>query len=234
VPFAPKVRPSLRQEIADELRLAIFNGVFNSGDRIYEGRIAEQMGVSRVPVREALTLLEQEGLVVRRPNRGVFVSKLSYPELSEFYSLRSVVEEFAMELAMNNAGEDDIARMREQLRKLEDAFTARDKIATFEADIAFHRAIVEASKHNLLIRFWDQIAAMLRAQFITLLPVLYPMREDLVGRHKALLEAMLGDDVECARVLIRDHVIASGESLAQEAKHHGVIGGGDEKVTTTV
>jgi DNA-binding GntR family transcriptional regulator len=223
VRFQPKVKTPLREDIAEDLRAAIFQGVFPAGERIYEGRIAEQMEVSRIPVREALALLEHEGLVVRKPNRGVFVAKMTDTELSEFYTLRSVVEEFAMELAMKYATCQDIERMREQLHEMERAFQAGDKSETFEADMTFHRRVAEASHHSLLLRYWEQIAGLLRTQYITLLPVFYPMREDIVGRHQALLDAMLSNDVEHARMLIRDHVVASGEVLAAEARRMGML-----------
>lgn len=221
--FQPKVRTPLREDIAAELRTAIMNGALNAGDRIFEGQIAEQMGLSRVPVREALMLLEQEWLVVRRPNKGVFVAKLTNAELSEFYSLRSVIEEFAMELVMAHATDDDVGRLRDQIRAMREAQERGDKAAVFTADLAFHRLITEASRHRLLVRFWGQIASLLQAQYVTLFPVLYPLREDVAGRHQLLLDAMLGSDVEHARRSIRDHVIASGQSLAEEARRHRLI-----------
>lgn len=75
--FLPIARSSLRDDIVASLRVAILNGTLAAGERVFETKIAEQMCVSRVPVREALTLLEQEGLIERLPNRGTFVTKLS-------------------------------------------------------------------------------------------------------------------------------------------------------------
>jgi DNA-binding GntR family transcriptional regulator len=221
--FQPKTRVSLRDDIVVDLRNAIMRGALKAGERIYEGRISSEMQVSRVPVREALIQLEQEGLVVRHPNKGVFVAKLSKVQLSEFYSLRSVIEEFAMTLAMSNATNEDIARLRELIQAMEDSFKRDDKYAVFEADLRFHQVLAESSHHTLLVHFWKQIADMLRVQYVTLLPVLYPMRENIAGRHQLLLDAMLGQDVDYARAAIRDHVIAAGESLAAEARRNGFV-----------
>ncbi len=221
--FQPIARSSLREDIAADLRTAILNGGLAAGDRILEQKIAEQMQVSRVPVREALMALEQEGLVDRDPNKGTFVTKLSNVELEEFYSLRSIIEEFAIELAMKRRTDADIARLQTQLDVMQAAIQADEKAKVFEADIGFHRLIAEASHHQLLIHFWKQIAGLLRAQYVTLLPVIYPMREDVVGRHQLLLDALLGDDVDHARCAIRDHVVAAGEALLQEGRSRGIF-----------
>jgi DNA-binding GntR family transcriptional regulator len=231
VSFQPKIRQSLREEIATDIKLAILSGRFSAGDRIYEGRIADEMGVSRVPVREALSSLEHEGLVERVPNRGVFVARLSAYEVEEFSSLRSVFEEFAMERAMTRATPADVVRLEEQLEVMGNAVNGRDKAAIFEADLAFHQLLVQAAHHGVLLKFWEQIATMLRAQFITLLPVIYPVSEDLVGRHKMLLCAMLGSDVDSSRALIRDHVQIYGEILTSEARRQGLMGDDDEVMT---
>jgi DNA-binding GntR family transcriptional regulator len=228
--FQPKVRTPLRADVAADLRAAIMSGALKAGDRVFEVEIARQMGLSRVPVREALMLLEQERLVVRHPNRGVFVTKLTGAELSEFYSLRSAIEEFAMELAMAQATERDVGRLRARIAAMRRAQERGDKPAVFAADLAFHQLVAEASRHRLLLHFWSQIATLLQAQFVTLLPVLYPLEEDIAGRHQLLLEALLGNDVEQARRLIRDHVIASGQSLATEAQRQGVIDEGNAGV----
>lgn len=228
--FQPKERTSLRDDIVVDLRSAIMRGEFKAGQRIYEGKISQQMQISRVPVREALIQLEQEGLVIRKPNKGVFVASLSEVELSEFYTLRSVIEEFAMTLAMQHATDEDVQRLRDQLLVMDKASSKGDKAGTFEADLQFHLRLAEASHHSLLVHFWGQIANMLRIQYVTLLPVLYPIREDIVERHNMLLEAMLGNDIERARYLIRDHVIASGEALAAEARDNKVFEGVQKEV----
>ncbi len=225
--FQPKIRLSLREEIASDIKMAILSGRFTAGERIYEGRIADEMGVSRVPVREALSLLEHEGLVERVPNRGVFVARLTGYEVGEFSSLRTVFEEFAMERAMTRATPADIAGLEEQLAVIGSAFAGRDKAAIFEADLGFHQRLVQAAHHGLLLKFWEQIATMLRAQFITLLPVIYPISEDLAGRHRILLDAMRGDDMDSARELIRDHVQIYGEMLTTEARRQGLMGDED-------
>lgn len=221
--FKPKVRTSLREEIVQDLRLAIMSGQLPAGERIYEAHLAEQLEVSRVPVREALTLLEQEGLVRREPNRGVFVAKLSVAELSEFYSLRSVIEGFAIELAIQRHTEADHARLEQQLEIMREAVTSQDKSRMYAADIGFHERLVETSHHKLLIHFWRQIISLMKAQFITLLPVFYPTTEDLVHRHRLLLDVLLEGDVEPARAAVADHVIASGERLLQEGRRNGLL-----------
>ncbi len=219
----PKVRKSLREEIVEDLRLMIMAGHLPAGERIYESRLAEQLEVSRVPVREALTLLEQEGLVRRQPNRGVYVAKLSIAELAEFYSLRSVIEGFAIELAIEQHTKDDLARLNEQLETLSEMLRTQVKPEIYKADIGFHERLVEASHHSLLIHFWRQIISLMKAQFITLLPVFYPLTEDLVQRHRLLLDAIVLGDVEHARETVVDHVIVSGERLLREGRQAGIL-----------
>ncbi|MBX5443833.1 GntR family transcriptional regulator [Sphaerobacter sp.] len=221
--FTPHKRTSLRERVLRDLRSAILRGALPAGERIYEGKIAEQMEVSRAPVREALMALQQEGLVTRIPNKGVFVARLTRAELSEFYTLRSVLEEFAMELAIDQATEADIERLRERLQEMAEAAEERNKAAVFEADAGFHRALVQASHHALLLHFWRQVQNLLQVQYVTLFPVIYPLSEDIVARHQLLLDALLSGDPAEARAAIREHIVSAGERLIQEGRRQGLF-----------
>ena len=223
--FTRKNLLPLRDEIAADIRRAILARELTSGSRIFEGQVAEQMGVSRVPVREALALLEQEGLVVRKPNRGVFVASLSAEEFSELFTLRAALEEFAIERAQRWATDEEFTQLEEWFVRLQDALERGDAVAAFEADMSFHRQLVLAAHHRLLLEHWDQIINMLRLQLQndTLLRGLYVPCEPLIERHRVLLEAARSQDAEQARQIVRDHVVRSGTVLLVEAQRCGLL-----------
>src|SRR5262245_20714119 len=117
---------SKRDQVANLLRELILGGELIPGERIVESRIARQLGVSQAPIREALALLERQGLVVKVHNRGAFVSRLHGRELRELFTLRSVLDAFSARLAAEHATDDDIAVLRGMLARMRDAETAGD------------------------------------------------------------------------------------------------------------
>ena len=108
--LTPAAAILLSDEVVDRLREAILRGLFAPGDRLREEQLAEALGVSRGPIRNALLQLEREGMVMRRRNRGAIVARLSRVDLEEVYSLRLAIEPVACAWAARNANERDLSR----------------------------------------------------------------------------------------------------------------------------
>jgi len=121
--LSPPVRRSLSDEVAERLRRAILNGQFAPDEPLRESQLAESMGVSRGPVREALGQLEREGLVINRSNGRSFVARLSQDDLEEVYSLRRVLEQLAVEYACRKATAADVAAMQAIVDEMDRACT---------------------------------------------------------------------------------------------------------------
>src|SRR4051794_21368291 len=159
--LVPPLKRSLADDIVDRLREAIFSGQLAPNERLREETLAEFLRVSRGPIREALGQLEREGLVIKEPNRGARVARLSRNDLDEVHSLRLALEKLAVRHAVRHAEPRHIEEMQSvvkaMLAALERGITPQEAA---RLDIRFHEVLYEASKHQRLYNFW----AMLRPQ----------------------------------------------------------------------
>src|SRR5579871_5727187 len=150
--LVPPVKRSLAEDIVDRLREAIYSGQLAPNERLREEVLASFLGLSRGPVREALAQLEREGLVIRQPNRGATVARLSIEDLEEVYSLRLALEQLAIQEAISK-GEpsyfDEMQKVVDEMR-----VCMQRGITTQEAarlDLGFHELIYVASGHKRLL-----------------------------------------------------------------------------------
>lgn len=211
----PPSRQSLGKEVLDYLREAIIRGYLDPGERLQEPALAEALGVSRGPVREALAELDREGLVKVRHRRGATVTRLSDKDVEEIYVLRVALERLAMERAAELATEEDFASMDTTI----EAFTnAVERNATEEAvdlDIQFHDLVFQAAHHSRLHSCWMSLRSQTRAFLLS------SIKGDteylaIVAPEHALLKAVLAerDGVRAVR-LIEDHMQGAYNRLAQ-------------------
>lgn len=154
---------SLRDQVVEQVRSAIIEGRLKPGDHIVKQDLTDLMGVSRTPVREALLLLEQEGLVISYPNRGFFVRVFSEEDVTHIFSMRTVLENFAGELIINNLTDEDFAAMERSIEEQRNAIKNGDLQTLRRIDMQFHRSLVERSKHPFLIRTWAALVAQIAA-----------------------------------------------------------------------
>jgi DNA-binding GntR family transcriptional regulator len=189
--FLSPIRPtSLREEVVQQIRTAIIEGRIKPNDHITEAMLTEQLGVSRTPVREALILLEREGLVVAAPNRGCFVRAFSERDVSEIFSMRTALENFAGKIIINQLQAVDINRLYESITQQRAAIERNDLKQVRRIDMAFHEYLVSKSNHDLLIQNWTAIVAQIAA-------VLYLRAEAIedydeyqsIQDHTAIVEA---------------------------------------------
>jgi DNA-binding GntR family transcriptional regulator len=149
----------LWESISDQLRDEILDGRIPAGSRLVETELAERFGVSRGPIRDALTELARDGLVNDLPRRGTFVASLSERDLEEVYVLRRAIEEAAVRLAIERGSDEDVAAMYAQLEATEAAYRRDDLPAAWEADMAFHRAYCVMSGNGRLANLFDGLAS---------------------------------------------------------------------------
>lgn len=150
--MAPAGAPS----VYDAIRRRIVEGDYRPGDRLVEQRVAEELDVSRTPVREAFRSLQAEGMVVVEPNRGARVRGLSVEDIHDVYELRARLEAMAAELAASRATTEELVRLRSAEAGFADAVAAArdgDRSAVrlvFGANAAFHRAVLDAAHSSRL------------------------------------------------------------------------------------
>ena len=144
------------------LSKAILEGSLAPGSQLREAQIASELGVSRAPLREALSKLEKEGLVVKLPFRGAFVAEVGSKAVEEIATLRLRVEPFAVERSLNWLRTDGRGQFRQVVADLKAAANAGDVPACIEAHLALHRLFYEAADHKLLMDLWNSWEWQLR------------------------------------------------------------------------
>jgi DNA-binding GntR family transcriptional regulator len=202
---------SLAVQAADAIRQLIAAGHMAGGDRLVESRLAEQLGVSRGPVRDALRLLAAEGLVRDEPRRGTFVVRLAEQDVVDIYDLRIAVETAAVRLLLQR---EDPEPLKVLQRTIDDMrVVARDATRAAEADLRFHGAVCEQSGNS---RLRD-----VHRRYATELLILLRMDEEelphapgaTVAEHEELLEA-LGRGPEAAEAAFRAHLEEARDRVA--------------------
>ncbi len=215
--LTPAAAPLLSDTVVDRLREAILRGLFPPGNRLREEQLAEALGVSRGPIRNALLQLEREGMVVRRPNRGAMVAQLSRADLEEVYSLRVAIEPVACAWATRNA----VARDLDEMQAIIDSYSKLTTKVTVQgaadADLGFHDVIYEAARNKRLLRLWQDLRPQV---YVFLLARTYvrkrEFREIMIARHGQILSAISDRDEPRARKLAAEHVQTSYERVLAE------------------
>ena len=159
-PFAHP--PSLVEVLADELRRRILEGAYAPGERIPEERVTAELGVSRPPVREAMRLLQQEGLLTAIPRRGVIVTPLTADDVREIYALRHALETLAVELALPLHDGARLAPLRSVVENMERATKAGRRSELPVLNLRFHQALARLPGNKRLAHAYDEIAAQLQ------------------------------------------------------------------------
>jgi DNA-binding GntR family transcriptional regulator len=192
------------QHALDELRRAIVAGRYRPGQRVGQEEIADSLGVSLAPVREALRALEQEGQVVYRPRRGYFITELHVADLQEIYALRALLEERAVRRTLPTLDEDGIERIALAARDCAIAAERGDVAAELDANRRFHFGMLESpdQAHTLrLIRLlWDSTEAY-RAMYYNS----PEERAKTVEAHDEILAAVRRKDVDVVVAALNEH-----------------------------
>ena len=210
----------LSDHIANQVRGAIINDQLKPGQRIVEREIAEAMETSRGPVRDALLLLEQEGLVVRYPHRGTFVTELSLEDAEEIYTLRQAIEGLALEYVLQRATSEDLDGLDEQVQEMAAEVEAGyDLGKATELDLQFHRSLCRISGHGRLLEAWEALSAQTRVLLLT-----HRRRnprdftERAVDWHRRLVQAIRLGDLDLARGELCKHLAVTLEGFVNSSQ----------------
>jgi DNA-binding GntR family transcriptional regulator len=201
----------LRQQVRDLLLERIVSGFYAPGSRLVETRIAEELGVSQAPVREALRDLEQLSCVVHESFRGCSVRELSVADLLEAYPVRSALEGLAARLAATRIENDELARLAMLIDSMRMATAASDVAAESTADAAFHATIVAVADNSVLTRQWEQLLPHARTFISLTLPA--SARGQLADRHVPILDALGQRDPELAEAAMHEHLADVAERM---------------------
>jgi DNA-binding GntR family transcriptional regulator len=196
-----------RQElVAAHIRHAIMSGQLNTGDRLIEQNLADDLRMSRGPVRDALRQLEQEGLIQLYRNRGAIVSTLGLREAYEFYLVRGHLEGLAVRMARDHMRADDIAFLQslvDQMAELRGADA--DWLAATQLDLAFHSRIVACSQNQSLIQTYASMNVKINALFMTVKQYMPLRLTSMPERHQKLIAVFQAGDWWRAEPVVTDH-----------------------------
>ncbi|MCX2749001.1 GntR family transcriptional regulator [Arthrobacter sp. MI7-26] len=200
------------RRIADSIHSAVLTGELAPGQRIRQEEIAEQFGASRLPVREALRILESEGLVTLKANSGAWVSKLNLEECVEIYKIRECIEPLLLAESIPNLTDETVSRLETLMHSIE----ADDDIEKFlRLDREFHLLTYEGasmpSMHSMVVRFWNTTQQYRRA-FTGLMG--RERRWIIESEHRLLVEAIWRRDVEEAQRVLLGHIRRTRLELA--------------------
>jgi DNA-binding GntR family transcriptional regulator len=204
--LASRRAPALASLVEERLRDAIMFGELGLGEAISEDRLATMLGVSRTPVREALTALQLQGLVVIQPQRGSFVFEPTERDLAEICEYRLFVESQAMSLAAQRAGRDTLAALRAAQAEMDAAEAAGDLAAAARADAAFHNAFLEHCGNNLLVQAYTLVSGRVGAvRFLARRSS--GTKSHASKQHRAIIAALKSDDMAEAGSILSLHIM---------------------------
>jgi GntR family transcriptional regulator of gluconate operon len=205
-------RRNLAAEVAAQLRGSIASGALPPGTRLIETELADKLGVSRGPLREALRVLEAEGLVQSQPGKGASVAEISEKDIQELYSLRLVLESEALRLAIQNADASDLEILEGRLGALMDAAESGDHAAVLDCDLEFHRQIWRLSNHGRLESYLREIAMQVK-MYIAVQTSLYDDLVAGISDHRLLLQAIQEQDEAEGLRILQQHFRVAAEAL---------------------
>lgn len=213
----------LRELVLEAIREAIINGSLQPRERLMETQLADELGVSRTPVREALRKLELEGFIVMLPRKGAYVSDLSLKDIADVFEIRAALEGLAGALAAERITEEELEAMERMLAEKNEAISLNDIDKLVKVDTKFHEALYTASRNERLGNIISNLREQIQRFRLTSLSA--PGRkEESLKEHREILEAIQGRDIQLARQLAREHIENAEHVLIDSLKKGSILG----------
>lgn len=202
----------LRDIVSDVLRQAIKDGGLKPGERLMEIQLAEELGVSRTPIREAIRKLEQEGFVVMVPRRGTYVADISLKDISQVFEIRGALEELAAGLAAERITAEELDGLKRIVADIDEYMANDDFEKIVDADVRFHDILYQASRNQRLVDILQNLREqMLRFRSISMH---YPGRLAATWEeHRQMVESIAGHNGAMARKVAKKHMENSEKAL---------------------
>lgn len=204
---------SLAEDAAERIRERILAGGYRQGEHLVESKIAQQLKISRGPVREAFKLLRAEGLVEEEPRRGTFVVRLESSDVLEVYQLRAAIEGRAARLLAASRDPEALAELRALVDRIDAAVRAGDTAEVSRADLDFHESLCRLSGNSRLLEVFTRYIAVLRA-LLRLDERVYSSADEIALQHRPLLRVIESGDADRAAAELEEHCIQAGDLIA--------------------
>lgn len=209
----------LRDVVFNTLRQAILKGELAPGERLMEIQLANRLGVSRTPIREAIRKLELEGLVLMIPRKGAEVARISEKSLRDVLEVRRSLEELAIELACQRMTEEDLECLEESQKNFLRAVESRDTMTIAETDEAYHDIIYNCTRNSRLVQILNNLREQMyryRLEYIKD----EGKHQILVLEHEKILKALRRRHVNDAKEAVREHIDNQEITVLKNIKEH--------------
>ena len=206
----------LRDEVFNTLREKILKGVYKPGERLMEIHLADQLGVSRTPIREAIRMLELEGLVKMVPRKGAQVAKISKEDLQDVLEVRKALDTLSVKLACERITEDEIKLLNNAERDFEKALASKDVREIAEADVAFHDVIHAATKNGRLKSMISNLAERIYRYRFEYIKQQSDGGKTLMLEHREIMRCIESRDVESAVKATEIHIDNQEISISEQ------------------
>lgn len=207
----------LRDVVFNTLRKAILTGQLKPGERLMEVHLANRLGVSRTPIREAIRKLELEGLVIMIPRRGAEVARITEKSLKDVLEVRRALDALSVELACDRITSEDLARLREACEKFENVAKETDASVIAKADESLHDIIVEATGNRRLQQLVNNLSEqMYRYRFVYIQEE--NQHDNLVAEHREIYESILKRDKTRASAAAKLHIDNQEKAIVRQIR----------------
>jgi len=207
----------LREVVCETLRDAVRRGILQPGERLMEIQLAEDLGVSRTPVREAIRKLEMEGYVIMMPRRGTYVADLSIRDINEVFEIRTSLESLASGLAAERINEDELEKLQRLLVEIGAYIKSGDMESIVRTDTEFHDLLYQASRNTRLVGIISNLREQLTRFRTTSMS--FPGRlKATLEEHRKIVEAIAQGDEKAARKAAEHHMEKSEQTLLASMK----------------
>ncbi|MBO5656566.1 MAG: GntR family transcriptional regulator [Agathobacter sp.] len=209
----------LRDVVFQTLREAILRGDLQPGERLMEIQLANKLGVSRTPIREAIHMLEQEGLVVTIPRKGAEVAKMTLKDMEDVLEIREALDVLAAQLACGRITEEGLAELKDKKKVFEFSLKSADVKQIAEADVSFHDVIYEATGNPKLVNLLNNLREQIYRYRVEYLKndQNYPA---LIEEHEAIYHALVERDenliIQAVQIHVRNQATAVKEVIVRQ------------------
>lgn len=213
-----RVEPrTLKENVTKILRQSIIEGSLAPGTEFNQAQLAEKLGVSRGPIREAVGLLEQEGLIQSTPYKGIVVTSLTARSIEELYTVRASLETLAIRQSVRRVCADDINYLHSNVEQMERAAqrAALEQLAIL--DLKFHEYIVCMADNQLLHKLWKQLESSLH-RCLHAAHTIYIKADSLMGMHPQIVDALADRDGERAIQILYRHITNGSERIVESCR----------------
>lgn len=207
----------LRDLVFQALRQAIITGEFSPGERLMEIKLANKLGVSRTPVREAIRMLELEGLVVMIPRRGAEVARITEKDLRDALEVRTAIEELSVELACERIDDEGKERLKKACNEFKETIATKHVGNIVDSDVKFHDVIFEMTRNPKLINIAHNLREQVyryRVEYVKD----FSYHDVLVEEHYEITNAILTNDVVKAKEIMKKHLTNQEQIVIKNLK----------------